>query len=527
MIAPLVGESRIVGTIVVANRLSDISTFDADELKLFETLASHTAVALENGQLEQSLAQLSELKEELHHQAFHDSLTGLANRTLFQERVAARLAKSEPPGSVPVVLFLDLDDFKLVNDTMGHAAGDALLRAVGERIRMGLRADDVAARLGGDEFAILVSDLPDLSISTHIANRLIASFEAAYLLGTTTVNVRASIGVAAAQPDTDSADELMRNADVAMYQAKAQGKGRVAVFEPHMAVAVANRHQLTASLQRAVAADEFFLNYQPIVAIESGTIVGVEALVRWEDPARGTIWPIEFIPLAEQSDVILRVGRWVLEESCRQAKIWEPRFAPTGKPWMSVNISTRQLKQPRFVEEVMEIVTASGLPPTALTLEMTETGMLQDIPDTLAKLRRVREFGLSVSVDDFGTGYSSLSYLQRFPVTSLKIARDFVHVEEAEPDSWELASAIISMGRALNLEVVAEGVEHLYQLNRLRDLGCEFAQGYYLARPMRADRFEQLLAARGETPPRLWATGRAGITVASADDDGMTAARSG
>jgi diguanylate cyclase (GGDEF)-like protein len=527
MIAPLIGESRMVGTIVVANRLSDISTFDADELTLFETLASHTAIALENGQLEQSLAQLSELKEELHHQAFHDALTGLGNRALFTEEVATRLATPDPAGAVPVVLFLDLDDFKLVNDTMGHAAGDALLRAVGERIRLGLRSVDVAARLGGDEFAILITDHEDRAVATHIANRLIASFEGAYLLGTTSVNVRASIGVAAAKAE-DTADDLMRNADVAMYHAKAQGKGRVAVFEPHMAVAVAIRHQLTASLQRAVAAEEFFLNFQPIVEIESGTIVGVESLVRWEDPARGTMWPIEFIPLAEQSDVILRVGRWVLEESCRQAKIWEPSFGATGRPWMSVNISTRQLKQPRFVEEVMEIVSASGLPPTALTLEMTETGMLQDIPDTLAKLRRLREFGLSISVDDFGTGYSSLSYLQRFPVTSLKIARDFVHVDDADPDSWELASAIISMGRALHVDVVAEGVEHLYQLNRLRDLGCQFAQGYYLARPMRAERFEAMLAGPGATPPRIWVGARPGMIVApTADDDGLTAARSG
>ena len=228
-------------------------------------------------------------------------------------------------------------------------------------------------------------------MATHIADRLIASFESAYLLGTTTVSVRASIGVAAAVPGTDTADELMRNADVAMYQAKAQGKGRVAVFEPHMAIAVATRHQLTASLQRAVTAGEFFLNFQPIVEIENGTIVGVESLVRWADPARGTVWPIEFIPFAEQSDVILPVGRWVLEESCRQAKAWEPRFGSTGRPWMSVNISTRQLKQPGFVDEVIEIVRASGLPASALTLEMTETGLLQ------TSRTRSRSFGGSAS----------------------------------------------------------------------------------------------------------------------------------
>jgi len=486
-----------------------------DDLKLFETLANHTAVALENGQLEQSLAALSQLKEELHHQAFHDSLTGLANRALFSQRVDARLAAHGPAGTVAVVLFLDLDDFKLVNDTLGHGVGDALLVAVGERIRSHIRPQDLASRIGGDEFAILVSDQPDLKASLFIAERLSSSFAASYTVSGGTVHVNASIGVAAATPDTRTADDLMRNADVAMYSAKARGKGRIAVFEPHMAVAVATRHQLTASLQRAVTAGEFTLNYQPIVDLDDGTIVGLEALVRWEDPTRGTVWPVEFIPLAEESDVILRVGRWVLSESCRQAKLWEARFAGPDRVRMSVNISTRQLQQPDFVEEVIEIVRGSGVDPGAIALEMTETGMLQDIPDTLAKLRRLREVGLGISVDDFGTGYSSLSYLQRFPVTSLKIARDFVQVDESEPDSWELASAIVSMGRALHLEVVAEGVEHLYQLNRLRDLGCRYAQGYYLARPSPATKIDALLGRSAQEPGRLWHSARPGISVAT------------
>jgi EAL domain-containing protein (putative c-di-GMP-specific phosphodiesterase class I) len=274
----------------------------------------------------------------------------------------------------------------------------------------------------------------------------------------------------------------MRNADVAMYQAKAQGKGRMAVFEPHMAIAVATRHQLTASLQRAVTKGEFFLNFQPIVEIESGTIVGVESLVRWEDPARGTVWPIEFIPLAEQSDVILPLGRWVLEESCRQAKAWESRFESTDRPWMSVNISTRQLKQPGFVDEVIEIVRASGLPPRALALEMTETGMLQDIPDTLAKLRRLREFGLGVSVDDFGTGYSSLSYLKRLPVQEVKIDRSFVAGLKDGGDDLAIVRSIVDLGRHLGLEVVAEGVEDQATWDMLASMGCDLVQGWHLCR---------------------------------------------
>ena len=513
LVAPLIGETRVVGTLVVADRHSDISAFDRDDLELFETLARHTAVALESGRLESSLATLSQLKEELHHQAHHDALTGLANRALFTAWIDGRLAERDPAGTAPVVLFLDLDDFKVVNDTLGHAAGDTLLAAVAERIRGHLRAGDLASRIGGDEFGILVSDRHDLAASLFIAERLIAAFEPPFVIAGSSISVRASIGVAAAGPETKTADDLTRNADVAMYSAKARGKGRVVVFEPHMAIAVAARHQLTASLQRAVNGGEFALNYQPIVEIATGLIVGVEALVRWEDPFRGTVGPMEFIPVAEESDLILRLGRFVLEEACRQTRTWQDRFAGPVRTRMSVNISTRQLQQPGFVDDVIGIVREAGVAPEMIALEMTETGMLQDIADTLVKLRRLRDAGIGISVDDFGTGYSSLSYLQRFPVTSLKIARDFVDVDESRPDGWELASAIVSMGNALHLEVVAEGVEHLFQLNRLRDLGCGFAQGYYLARPATAERIEALLGRSGGEPGRIWSGTRPGIAA--------------
>jgi diguanylate cyclase (GGDEF)-like protein len=515
MVGPLIGASRTVGALVVANRLSDISSFDPDDLTMFEALVNHTALALETGQVEQSLAALADLKEELDHQANHDALTGLANRTHFSERIDARLAERAPGGSIPVVIFLDLDDFKLVNDALGHAAGDALLVAVAERIRGALQPGDVAARIGGDEFGILLSDRPGLIRARSVADRLLATFGAAYIVTGSAVQVGASIGVAAAEPEMRTADHLTRNADVAMYSAKARGKGRVAVFEPDMAVAVATRHQLTASLQRAVAAGEFVLHYQPIVELDGGGIVAVEALLRWEDPFRGTVGPSEFIALAEESDIILRVGRWVLEQACVQAAAWEGRFAGSGRARMAVNISTRQLQQPGFVDDVLAIIRASGVAPEAIALEMTETGMLADIGDTVSKLRRLRSAGLGISVDDFGTGYSSLSYLRRFPVTSLKIARDFVDVDETQPESWELAGAIVSLGNALRLEVVAEGVEHLYQLNRLRELGCGLAQGYYLARPAGVERIQALLAGSEAAPARIWKGPRTGIALAA------------
>ena len=307
-------------------------------------------------------------------------------------------------------------------------------------------------------------------------------------------NAPVSIGVAAGHPGSGSADELLRNADVAMYSAKARGKNRVAFFEPEMATAVAARHTLTEALQRAVAAEDFVLHYQPIFDVATGRITGMESLVRWMHPTRGMVWPGEFIPVAEASDLILDIGRWVLEQSCRQAKDWHDRWPELRNLEISVNVAGRQLEQTDFVEQVTEIVRSSGVDPATVVLEVTETTLLQNAEDAIAKLEALRGLGLGVAIDDFGTGYSSLSYLQRFPATAIKIARDFVAVDEADADSWELASAIVSMGRALRLTVIAEGVEEPFQLERLRKLRCSRAQGYYLGRPLPADELEGLFS---------------------------------
>jgi diguanylate cyclase (GGDEF)-like protein len=493
LIAPLLGESTLVGTLMVSDPLNDLSTFEAEDLKLFETLANHTAIALENGQLEQSLEQLGRLKEELHHQASHDPLTGLANRSLFTQVVASRLEARDQGGTVPIVLFVDLDDFKLVNDSLGHAAGDALLVAVGDRLHSVLRATDMAARLGGDEFAVLLRDTPDMKTSMRVANRLTAAMGPLFEIEGRDVNVRASVGVAAGRPGVDTAGDLLRNADVAMYSAKARGKGRVVVFEPSMHDAVMARAQLSADLEHAISAREFVLQYQPIVEIATGRMVGVEALVRWEHPERGRIGPDDFIRVAEESDSILEIGRWVLSQACRQVRAWQ-RLVGSQPFTVSVNISARQLVQPDFVEEVQEIIREAGVEPTQIVLEMTETSMLQDSAATREKLQDLRDAGIGVSIDDFGTGYSSLSYLQRFPVTTLKIARDFIDVDGLDADAWELVSAIVALGRALRLSVVAEGVEQWSQLGRLRTLGCEYAQGFYFARPLDAASIETMLA---------------------------------
>ena len=489
--APLAGESRLVGTMVIANRLSDISAFDDDDVRLFEMLASHTAVALENSQLEQSLSSLSRLKEELHHKAYHDSLTGLANRAFFSQSVAQRLESADSSGLVPVVLFIDIDDFKIVNDTLGHAAGDSLLTSVAERIQAVLRAGDLAARIGGDEFAVLLWDTPEMPLARRIAQRLIDAFGSAPSTDGAP-NPHVSIGVAGGHPGSGSANDLLRNADVAMYSAKARGKNRVVFFEPEMATAVEERHSLTESLQRAVAADEFILHFQPIVDVANGRMSGLESLVRWIHPKRGMIWPGEFIGVAEQSDLILDIGRWVLDRSCRQATVWHDRWPAARLLEVSVNVAARQLEQADFVDQVAAILTSTGVDPGTVVLEVTETTLLQNADDAIAKLSALRQLGVGLAIDDFGTGYSSLSYLQRFPATSIKIARDFVAVDERDVDSWELVSAIVSMGRALRLTVVAEGVEEPFQLERLRRLQCNRAQGYYLARPRAPEALEPL-----------------------------------
>jgi diguanylate cyclase (GGDEF)-like protein len=483
MVAPLNGETRLIGAMVAANPLSDINPFDESDLRFFETLVNHTAVALENGQLEQSLLKLSEMKDELRHQAFHDALTGLANRSLFGQIVAQRLEAPDPSGLVPVVLFLDLDDFKFVNDTLGHAAGDALLVSVGERIRANLRPEDVAARLGGDEFGILISDGPDLTTALRIGQRLTSEMAANFNVGGRPVTVRASVGVAAGRPGVGTAGDLLRDADVAMYSAKAQGKGRLVVFEPAMHAAVVTRANLQTDLERALDSEELLLQYQPIFEIETGRTIAVEALVRWDHPERGRLWPAGFIGVAEESDTIVKIGRWVLAAACRDARAWQDEL-PGSDFVVSVNVSARQLSQADFAEEALEIIHASGVHPEAIALEVTETATLQDYEATRAKLQVLRDAGVGIWVDDFGTGYSSLSYLRRLPVTALKIAGDFVDVDESDSDAWTLASAIVALGRALDLTVIAEGVEHRWQLDRLVEQGCRNVQGYLFSRPV-------------------------------------------
>jgi diguanylate cyclase (GGDEF)-like protein len=485
MIAPLGTDGGVIGAMIIANRLGDISTFTAEDLRLFATVANHAGTALENGQLERSLAKLSTLQDELKHQAFHDGLTQLANRGLFGESVNARLA-STPRGKRSVVMFVDLDDFKFVNDMYGHPAGDAMLVEVAARLQACTRASDLTARLGGDEFAILVDDDPDLANAERVAARIAEILQQPFTIGDVQTHVSASIGIAAGTP-ADSAEDLLRQADVAMYSAKAAGKGRWVVYKPSMLKTVRSRHDVGAELQFAVERGEFQLRYQPVVALESGRIVGAEALVRWNHPTRGEVGPDEFIGNAEENAMIVPIGRWVLAEACREAAGWSQHGGDSA-PWVAANLSARQLLHPTLIDDVNTALAASGLPPSSLILEVTESVLLHDADAAIEVLGKLRARGIQIALDDFGTGYSSLSYLHRFPIDILKIAQGFVDVDDARDERWILAQAIISLGKALGLRVIAEGVERRAQVQRLKSAGCEFGQGFFFARPLHGDR---------------------------------------
>ena len=493
MVAPLLGESGMIGSMVVANRLTEGTTFGDDDLRLLETLANQAAVALENGQLEQSLAELSRLKEQLRYQAYHDPLTGLANRSLFAERVDEALSRISA-GHRPVVLYLDLDNFKDVNDTLGHAAGDRLLVAVADRVRRCIRTEDVPARLGGDEFAILMEDDPGLGNALNVATRLVEALAVTFPIQGQDLSVSASIGIAAGIGGDEQSNDLLRNADVAMYTAKQSGKNRFAVFEPTMHAAIVAHHALSGELTRGVGGGQIDVFYQPIVALADGHMTGVEALARWRHPTRGIVGPDDFITLAEESGAILELGRGVLFEACREVGPWRNEL---GVPLsVAVNLSAAQLQQDSFVAELQDILRATGFDPARLVLEMTETVMFSDTQTTIARLGALRDLGIRIAIDDFGTGYSSLGYLRRFQVDILKIAKEFVVPADASPDEWGFANAIVSLGRTLNLRIVAEGIEEPTQLDRLRALGCELGQGFLFARPMPGEVMATVCSAR-------------------------------
>lgn len=454
--------------------------------------------------LEEALARSQETERLLAHQALHDALTDLPNRVLFQDRVEHALARSPRQHNRVAVLFIDLDDFKNVNDTFGHAVGDQLLQAAADRLRPMVRTSDTCARLGGDEFAIVLEETASAESARVVAERILGALRSTFRLGNQQVFVGASIGIALAE-GTESAAELMRNADLAMYMAKTGGKHRAVVFEPSMHEAVANRVEIEQDLRHALERGEIVLNFQPIVALDTGLIAGLEALVRWNHPTRGLVPPGEFIPIAEQSGLILELGRWILNEACQQCVAWERANYTTGSVSVTVNISGRELRERTIVDDVRGALTASGLAPNRLILEVTESTLVGNDSATIERLHALKDLGVLLAIDDFGTGYSSLSYLQQFPVDIIKIDKSFVdHLGSPGAES-PLSLAVVSLGGALSVRTVAEGIETESQYKRLRELGCPYGQGYLIARPLPAGGVGEFI--RGAKPAMLTAPG--------------------
>ncbi len=441
------------------------------------------------------IGERKELEDRLLHRAFHDALTGLPNRALFSDRVEHALARHVREGGRVAVLFIDLDDFKTVNDSLGHAAGDQLLVEVAARLRKCLRGADTPARLGGDEFAILLEELEDPREAAGVAQRLIEGLRPPFELEGRKTFVYASIGIAMSQAGDLRSEELLRNADLAMYIAKRRGKGRYEYFEPAMHLAALERLDLKAELEQALERRQFVIHYQPFVDLATRRITAVEALVRWQHPERGIVPPLDFIPLAEETGLIVRIGGWVLREACRQARQWQ-QLHPSDPPLaVGVNLSGRQLQDDEIVDDVREALGETGLPATSLILEITETVLLHDAEAANETLKALKRLGVRLAIDDFGTGYSSLSYLDSFPMDIVKIAKPFIDGIALGSDGSAVAAAMIALGGTLGLQTVAEGIEHAAQLAELRALSCDQGQGFYLARPLPPEELEGLLSA--------------------------------
>jgi diguanylate cyclase (GGDEF)-like protein len=483
MATTLQSDGALLGSLLVGNRLGDVSTFDSDDYDLFEAFAAQTGVAVQNTRLD----------DRLKRQAFHDPLTELANRSLFLDRLQHALARQERHGETLAVIFMDLDDFKLVNDSLGHGAGDELLRSVADRLHLILRPSDTAARFGGDEFAILLEDTSEAYAAVRVAERIVSVLKPRFVIAGREVAMHASVGVAVSTVSDVSADELVRRADVAMYRAKVKGKGGFEIFEPSMQEVATRRLEIRTDLERALDRGELVVMYQPVVDMSDSNPVGVEALVRWNHPRWGLVHPAEFIGVAEESGLIADLGLQVLEEACRQQQVWLREYSDQPEFSLSVNVSPRQLRDSRFVSDVWSVLSRTGLDPARLILEITESFTVDNPESAGSRLRELKDLGVRISIDDFGTGYSSLAMLQELPIDILKIDKAFVDHVADDPRRAAFARAIVRLGRTLGLDLVAEGVETGAQRERLLSLGCHTAQGYFFSAALTASEVSRML----------------------------------
>jgi len=478
-------ETQALGLIVVGDRAGDVATFTADDLGVFETFAGHASVLLENGRLERSLAQVTELQEALRHQAYHDALTGLPNRILFAECVTETLRAVQTSGRAAAMLFLDLDGFKVVNDTLGHASGDELLVQVAKRLQATMRPDDVAARLGGDEFAVLL-DGANRSRALSITQRIAAALDEPFRVGERRTTVHASIGIALARPETHSPDELFAQADLAMYSAKSDRSNRHAIYEPALHTAMRRRRALAFDLEEALERGEIIVHYQPAVAISTGRIRAFEALARWRHPRRGLVLPDEFLPTAAESGIMEELGKFVIDNACAQGTRWQEATTHGDGIGLWLNLSPSELHRPHLAEELSVALTRARLDARLVTLEVTEASVVQDEARVAGLMNDLRDIGFTISIDDFGTGYSSLSRLGEFPIDMLKIPKPFVDRLARDGVDASLVDAILGLADSLGLTAVAEGIETAEQVERLRALGCELAQGFFFGHPVAA-----------------------------------------